>query len=150
MPPRIRRPEPPARRDARIRKHLAQARDYWSKWPAHLTAGDLCQAGAKGWGTVAQLTKAVATLRGWEHYDHVAIQEAITALAEELPEQIAAIHRGLAAAERLHGNFYAVYMTPRLTEFALAEVQPLLEILWRLLPGEYTGAVSFSAWADAD
>ena len=149
MPPRVRRPELPARRDARIRKHLAQARDYWSKWPAHLAAGDLCQAGEKGWGTVAQLTKAVATLREWEHYDHVAIQEAVTALAEELPEQIAAIHRGLTAAERLHGNFYEVYMTPRLTEFALSEVQPLLEILWRLLPDEYTGEMSFSAWADA-
>ena len=149
MPPRVRRPELPARRDARIRKHLAQARDYWSKWPAHLAAGDLCQAGEKGWGTVAQLTKAVATLREWEHYDHVAIQEAVTALAEELPEQIAAIHRGLTAAERLRGNFYEVYMTPRLTEFALSEVQPLLEILWRLLPDEYTGGLSFSAWADA-
>lgn len=149
MPPRVQRPELPARRDARIRKHLAQARDYWSKWPAHLAAGDLCQAGEKSWGTVAQLTKAVATLREWEHYDHVAIQEAVTALAEELPEQIAAIHRGLTAAERLHGNFYEVYMTPRLTEFALSEVQPLLEILWRLLPDEYTGGLSFSAWADA-
>ena len=145
MPPRTRR-EPPARRDARIRKHLEQARDYWSKWPAHLTEGDLCQAGEKGWGTVAQLTKAVATLRGWQHYDHVAIQEALTELSDEMPERMTEIGRGLAAAERLHGNFYEVYMTAALTEFALTEVRPLLDILWELLPEEYTGTMSFADW----
>lgn len=147
MPPRIRR-ETPARRDARIRKHTAQARDYWSKWPAHLAEGDLCQAGEKGWGTVAQLTKAVATLRGWDHYDHVAIQEAITALAEESPAQIDVIYDGLGAAEQLHGNFYEVYMTPYRAELALARVRPLLEILWNLLPNEHTGGLSFSEWVE--
>ena len=148
MPPRTRRPETPARRDARIRKHLNQARDYWSKWPAHLEQGDLCQAGEKGWGTVAQLTKAVATLRSWEHYDHVAIQEAITALAEEMPEQMEAIYDGLGAAEQLHGNFYEVYMTANRAALSLAKVQPLLEILWGLLPDEYTAGAAFSEWAD--
>ena len=147
MPPRIRR-ETPARQDARIRKHTAQARDYWSKWPAHLAEGDLCQAGEKGWGTVAQLTKAVATLRGWDHYDHVAIQEAITALAEESPAQIDVIYDGLGAAEQLHGNFYEVYMTPYRAELALARVRPLLEILWNLLPNEHTGGLSFSEWVE--
>ena len=147
MPPRVRR-ETPARRDARIRKHTAQARDYWSKWPAHLAEGDLCQAGEKGWGTVAQLTKAVATLRGWDHYDHVAIQEAITALAEESPAQIDVIYDGLGAAEQLHGNFYEVYMTPYRTESALIRVSPLLEILWNLLPNEYTVGLSFSEWVE--
>ena len=148
MPPRTRRPETPARRDARIRKHLNQGRDYWSKWPAHLEQGDLCQAGEKGWGTVAQLTKAVATLRSWEHYDHVAIQEAITALAEEMPEQMEAIYDGLGAAEQLHGNFYEVYMTANRAALSLAKVQPLLEILWGLLPDEYTGGAAFSEWVD--
>ena len=147
MPPRIRR-ETPARRDTRIRKHISQARDYWSKWPAHLADGDLCQAGEKGWGAVAQLTKAVATLRGWEHYDHVAIQEAITALIEEMPEQAAIIDQGLSAAERLHGNFYEVYMTSYRAEAALGEVRPLLEILWQLLPNEYTGGIPFADWAE--
>ena len=150
MPPRI-RSETPARRDARIRKHLAQAKDYWVKAPLELEQGDVCQAGEKGWGTVAQLTKAVATLRGWEHYDHVAIQEAITALIEELPEQAEAVDLGLSAAERLHGNFYEVYMTPERAEIAMAQVRPLLHILWELLPGEYTGGVPFDVWAaDAD
>ena len=145
MPPRIRR-EPAERRDARIRKHMYQAREYWSKWPQYLADNDVCQAGEKGWGTVAQLTKAVATLRGWEHYDHVAIQETITALIEEMPEQAALIDRGLSAAERLHGNFYEVFMTPFRAESALDEVRPLLEILWGLLPEEHTDGASFADW----
>ena len=149
MPPRIRR-EPPARRDARIRKHLLQAKDYWSKWPAHSADGDICQAGEKGWGTVAQLTKAVATLRSWEHYDHVAIQEAITALISELPEQAEVIDQGLSAAERLHGNFYEVFMTSERAEIAMAQVRPLLQILWQLLPDQYTSGVSFAQWMEED
>ena len=146
MPPRIRRPELPVRRDARIHKHLNQAKEYWRKAPAYLAEGDLCQAGEKGWGATAQLTKAVAALRNWEHFDHVAIQEAITALVTELPEQGPAISRGLAAAERLHGNFYEVFMTRELTGYALDDVYPLLAILWGLLPDEYTGGVSFDEW----
>ena len=150
MPPRIRRPEAPARRDARIRKHLLQAKDYWSKWPAHLADDDICQAGEKGWGTVAQMTKALAALRSWEHYDHVAIQEAITALISELPEQAEVIDQGLSAAERLHGNFYEVFMTSERAEIAMAQVRPLLEILWQLLPSEYTGGISFDEWVETD
>ena len=146
MPPRIRRPEPPVRRDARIHKHLLQAREYWSKWPGHLADGDFGQAGEKGWGAVAQLAKAVATLRRWEHYDHEAIRDAVRALAYELPEQEVTIIRALRAAEQLHGNFYEVYMDRRVAEIALDDVRPLLPILWSLLPYEYTGGVSFEQW----
>ena len=147
MPPRTRR-ETPARRDARIRKHLAQAKEYWINAPLELSRGDVCQAGEKGWGAVAQLTKAVATLRGWDHYDHVAVQEAITAVAGELPERAERIYRGKGAAERLHGNFYEVYMTADEAAFALADARPLLEILWELLPDEYTDGVSFAQWVE--
>ena len=150
MPPRIRRPEPPARRDVRVRKHLAQAKDYWLKAPLELTQGDVCQAGEKGWGAAAQLVKAVATLRSWNHYDHVAVQEAINALAVELPEQAESIYRGKGAAERLHGNFYEVYMTADEATFALADLLPLLEILWAQLPDEYTGGASFAQWMEED
>ena len=148
MPPRTRRPETPDRRDARVLKHLAQARDYWSKWPAYLAEGDVCQAGEKGWGTVAQLTKAVATLRGWEHYDHVALQEVLTALARESAGHELDILRGLRAAESLHGNFYEVYMDRRVAEVALEDVRPLLDILWGLLPEQYTGEASFAQWVE--
>ena len=145
MPPRQRR-ETPARRDARIRKHLVQAKEYWVNAPLELARGDICQSGEKGWGAVAQLTKAVATLRGWDHYDHVEVLEAITTVAGELPEQAEHVYRGKGAAERLHGNFYEVYMTSDEAVFALADVRPLLEILWGLLPDEYAGGVAFDEW----
>ena len=148
MPPRVRRPETPARQDARIRKHLAQAREYWLKAPAYLAQGDLCQAGEKGWGAVAQLAKAVATLRRWEHYDHVAIRDAIMALPDEMPEHGVAIGRGIRAAESLHGNFYEVYRNAFLAQSALDDVRPLLAILWGLLPNEYTGGASFAEWVE--
>ena len=86
----------------------------------------MCQAGEKGWGTVAQLAKAVATLRSWEHYDHEAMRDAVRAIAYELPEQEVAIIHALRAAEQLHGNFYEVYTDRRVAEIALEDVRTLL------------------------
>ena len=150
MPPRIRRPEPPRDRDARIRKHLNQAGDYWRKAPAYLAEGDLCQAGEKGWGTVAQLAKAMAAFRSWEHYNHSAVRDAVVALAHEMPSeaQAMAILRGLRAAEQLHSNFYEVHLDALEMRTALRDVLPLAQILWGLLPDEYTGGVSFDQWMD--
>ena len=144
MPPRQRR-ESPDRQAERIRKHVAQAREYWAKGQSHLHEQDMCQAAEKGWGTVAQLTKAVATLRGWDHYDHIAVRECVLALADENPDLEREIHRRLLVAEGLHGHFYEVYMTQRTVEVALEDVVPLLEILWSLLPEEYTGGGVFVA-----
>ena len=65
MPPRPFR-ETPERQNQRIRKHVAQAQEYWAKGAEHLLEQDLCQAAEKGWGAVAQLTKAVATFERLE------------------------------------------------------------------------------------
>ncbi len=86
MPPRPRR-ESPERQDQRIRKHVAQAKEYWAKGAEHLREQDICQAAEKGWGTVAQITKAVATLKGWNHCDHIAVRECVYELAEENPSR---------------------------------------------------------------
>ena len=142
MPPRPRR-ESPERRDQRIRKHVAQAKEYWAKGALHLAEQDTCQAAEKGWGTVAQLTKAVATLKGWDHYDHVAVRDCLYAIAEENKSQEIQVIRGTRSAEHLHGHFYEVYMTQRTVEVALEDVAPLLEVLWGLLPNEYTGGGTF-------
>ena len=142
MPPRPRR-ESPERRDQRIRKHVAQAKEYWAKGAEHLREQDICQAAEKGWRTVAQITKAVATLKGWNHYDHIAIRECVLALADENPCLEREIHRRLLVAEGLHGQFYEIYMTQRTVEIALEEIDPLLEILWEFLPEEYTGGGAF-------
>ena len=148
MPPRTRR-ESATRRDARIRRRLPKAREYWSKWPAYLAEGDLCQAGEKGWGAVAQLAKAVATHRGWFHSSHDAIRSAIRQLADESNDR-AALRRSLMHAEMLHGNFYEINLDRTDTELALEDAGALLEALWRQLPDEYTGGIPFDEWASAD
>ena len=147
MPPRIRR-EPPARRDARIRKHLPKAREYWSKWPAYLADDDLCQAGEKGWGAVAQLVKAVAIQRGWQHFGHKEIRAAIRQIADESDDE-PAIRRALLSAESLHGNFYEIHLDRRGAEIALEDAGFLLQVLWDLLPAAYTGGLPFDEWAAA-
>ena len=106
------------------------------------------RARANGWSAVAELATALAIRSGWEYCDHDAIRDTVTALANEMPseEQTMAVLRGLWAAESLHGKFYEVAMNPELAGYAFADVQPLLSILWNLLPDEYTGGVSFDAW----
>ena len=150
MPPRTRR-EAPDRRDARIHKHLEIAADYWAKCPLYLDAGDLRQAGEKGWGTVAQLTKVVATLRGWEHFDHVAIKEAVLAVAAEMPDAAATqqVRNGFNAAESLHGNFYESHLDQDHIAFNLTAITELLDTLWEQIPANYTGGASFAEWVDA-
>lgn len=148
MPPRAFR-ESPERQDQRIRKHVAQAKEYWAKGAGHLREEDTCQAAEKGWGTVAQLTKAVAALRGWNHYDHIAVRECVIALAQENPDQEREIRRGILMAEGLHGQFYEIYMDFGNVQVALEEITPLLEILWGLLPSDYTGGSTFSQQTQA-
>ena len=148
MPPRTRR-QSPERRDAAIRKHLPKAREYWTKWPAYLAEGDLCQAGEKGWGAVAQLAKSVASYRGWVHSGHEEIRTIIRQIADESPDE-ADIRRALLAAESLHGNFYEIHLDYRGTQLALEDASYLMVVLWGLLPREYTGEVSFDDWVAAD
>ena len=148
MPPRPYR-ETPERQAQRIRKHVAQAKEYWAKGAEHLREQDICQAAEKGWGTVAQLTKAVAALNGWNHYDHDAIRDCVYELSREYTAQQLQIIRGMRAAEHLHGHFYEVYQTTETVELALLDVTPLLEILWGFLPEEYTGGGTFSQQAPA-
>ncbi len=144
MPPRTRR-ESASRRDARIRKHLPKAREYWSKWPAYLAEDDLCQAGEKGWGAVAQLAKAVASHRGWFHSSHEAVRAAVRQIADESSEE-PEIRRALLQAESLHGNFYEIDLDRRGTELALEDAGFLIKVLWTQLPDEYTSGVSFDDW----
>ena len=136
---------------AAIRKHLPQAKAYWSKWPAYLAAGDLCQAGEKAWGTVAQLTKAVAVHRGWQHGSHDSRRAIIRQIADESSASESSnrgesIRLGLVAAEALHGNFYELLPDRQETELLLRQLNPLLAALWSQMPPEYTAGTSFEQW----
>ena len=153
MPPRMRHQEtPPDQGDVRIQKYLNLAWEYWRKAPAYLAEDDFRQACEKGWGTVTQLTKAVATLRGWEHDDHDDIRDAVRDLGREMPSeaQYAAVIYSLRAAESLYGKFYEVSMDTFTARLALDDVSPLLEILWQQLPPEYAASPSFAAFCQPE
>ena len=83
-------------RDA-SRQLIAQAR-------AELEAGDLRQASEKAWGAAAQMTKAAASSRGWDHAQHRDLWNAVKDLANEAGDQ--EIHELFVSANGLHVNFY--------------------------------------------
>ena len=142
--------EAPALRDERIGKHLAQCREYWLKCPAYLEEGDLCQAGEKAWAAVAQLTKAVATDRGWRHFLHRELLAAAREIADESDDSTG-IRESINIVRTMHANFYEVDLDRADTELGMARAAMLLETFWRPLPARYTGGMSLAEWlAEAD
>ncbi len=79
------------------RRLLEQAREELAK-------GDVRQSSEKGWGAAAQMVKAVADQRGWEHAGHRQLFTAVRRLRDETGDQD--IRRLFNAASSLHTNFY--------------------------------------------
>ena len=103
---------------------LAQAR-------TELAAGDLAQASEKGWGATAQMLKAIAEQRGWEHSRHRHYHRAASRLRSETGD--GDIHRLFAVASALHENFYENDMDADLVAESLGDVEALLGKLSPLL-----------------
>ena len=101
---------------------LAQARQ-------ELAAGDLSQAAEKGWGAAAQMLKAIAEQRGWEHHRHRHYHRVASGLRAETGD--GGIHRLFAVASALHENFYENDMDADLVAESLNDVATLLD---KLLP----------------
>ena len=105
-------------------RFLAQAR-------AELTAGDLTQASEKGWGAAAQMLKAVAEQRGWEHGRHRQLSRVASRVRAETGDRD--VFRWFQVAESLHGNFYEDQLSAEDVAESLADVQALLDRLATLL-----------------
>ncbi len=86
------------------RVHVSRSKTFLSQAFVELDAGDLLQASEKGWGAAAQMVKAVAEERGWEHSRHRQLRLAVSKLTEETDS--VEISLGFAVAESLHANFY--------------------------------------------
>ena len=71
---------------------------------AELASGDLRQASEKAWGAAAQVVKAAAHLRGWDHYSHRSLFLVVDQLADEIGDPD--IHSLFAYPNYLHTNFY--------------------------------------------
>ena len=144
-------PETASDRDARIRKHLFLARAFWAKRPRYLDRGDSYRAKAYGWNAADQLAHALAIGQGWDYCGDDALRDTLTALSDELPEpQGEAIYRGIWAVESLYADLYRDTMNWSLVKSALYDLRPLAQILWGLLPEEYSGGVSFDQWLEEE
>ena len=72
--------------------YRAASRELLAQANAELDAGDSRQASEKAWGAAAQMVKAIAQDRGWQHASHPLIFQTGDRLAEETgDEQIIAL-----------------------------------------------------------
>ena len=98
-----------------------------------LARGDLQQASEKGWGATAQMMKAVAELRGWEHGRHRHLHRIASRLRAETGD--GDIYRLFNTASVLHENFYENQMAVQDIEQSLRDVALLLDKLDAIIAG---------------
>ena len=89
---------------AASRQLLAQGRE-------ELAGGDIRQASENGWCAAAQMVKAIAEQRGWQHRNHAALFDAISFLVSETRDH--EIRRLFHVANGLHTTFTRTGTTPR-------------------------------------
>ena len=103
---------------------LAQARQ-------ELATGDLPQASEKGWGATAQILKAVAEQRGWEHSRHRHHLVTVSRLRAETGA--GDIRHLFNTASALHENFYENTMQAFEVAEGLDDVAALMDKLMPML-----------------
>ncbi len=106
-------------RDA-SRRRLAQAKE-------ELAAGDTRQASEKGWGAAAQMVKAIAAGRAWEHGGHRQLFSATRRLSMELKTE--QVEVWFEMASHLHTNFYEDWLEAETVDLHLDHVERLLDLL---------------------
>ena len=85
-------------------KYHEASRHFLTQARNELAAGDMKQASEKGWGAAAQILKAVAEARGWEHGRHRHLSRVASRLRAETGDRD--LFRLYMVADSLHGNFY--------------------------------------------
>ena len=104
-------------------------RDFIGRAQRYLAAGDLLQASEKGWGAAAEMVKAVAESRGWEHVSHRDLWRAVNRVAVESGDE--ELRSFFSIAGQLHTNFYEGWLPVEFVEDHLGQVG---ELLRRLAP----------------
>ena len=97
-----------------------------------LAAGDLPQASEKGWGAAAQILKAIAEERGWEHGRHRHYLRIASRLRAETGD--GDIRRWFNTASALHENFYENEMMAADVADGIDDVKALIDKILPLLP----------------
>ena len=104
-----------------------QSREFIILAGQELEQGDLLQASEKAWGAAAAAIKAVAEMRGWQHYAHTLIRAAAWRISREYRRlQIMGM---IARANDLHQNYYEYYLAEEEVAEGIAQVVELLSIL---------------------
>lgn len=111
--------------------YQAGSRAMMSQSRTELAQGDLQQASEKGWGAAAQMMKAVAQARGWEHDRHRHLHRIASRLRAETGDRD--IYRFFSEASTLHENFYENQMAAHDIDEALQDVERLLDKLETIL-----------------
>jgi uncharacterized protein (UPF0332 family) len=111
--------------------YATAGREFLAKAQGALAQGDLAQASEKGWGASAQMVKALAERRGWEHRSHAELFRAVGRLVQETGDR--RLQELFHAASSLHTNFYENWLPPGAVEIGLDQVEELVSKLGRLL-----------------
>ena len=107
--------------------HTEAATELLIRAHACLAGGDLPQASEKGWEAAAQMVKAVAEARGWEHSDLRELYRAISELVEEAGRD--ELRSYFNAAIVLEMNFYDDFLPAATIKYDLEHVERLVELL---------------------
>ena len=108
-----------------------RSRTYLSQASEELAKADLCQASEKGWGAAAEIVKAVAAARGWEHNGHRQLYSIVSSLVAETDDE--ELRNRFAAAGQLHTNFYEDWLDSATVEALLNQVARFVERMEDLL-----------------
>ena len=112
-------------------KYATAGRELLEKAREELAQGDLRQASEKGWGAAAQIVKAVATRRGWQHGSHADLFTVVRRLRLETRDR--RLQENFHAANSLHYNFYEDRMESEDIEVGLDQVSEFVQRMERFL-----------------
>ena len=112
--------------------HTEAATELLVQAHACLADGDLLQASKKGWETAAQMVKAVAEARGWDHGGRRELHQAVEWLVVETGQPELRSH--FSAANTLRANFYDDFLEAEDVRAYLEAVECLVELLGPLAP----------------
>ena len=114
-----------------IARYRIASRELLRQAAEELATGDTRQASEKGWGGAAQMVKALAEQRGWDHHGHELLFRAVDRLAQETGDSELVVL--FQAASGMHTNFYEDWYPSSSVEAGLRAMERLLDKLETLM-----------------
>ncbi len=111
--------------------YMSRSRTYLAQAFEELEKDDLCQASEKGWGAAAEMVKAVAAARGWEHGGHRQLFTVVDRLVAETED--GDLRSRFLMAGQLHTNFYEEWLSQAAVAATLAQVTSFVERMEELV-----------------